>query len=329
LGLYHSETDFAGTDARKSTVMGRAALLEERPELAEAWDEVDRLFRVQTTRSFWEKARNSVALSKQILPDARELDEHDADLDDPVGEKTKVPVPWVVHKYERRALLLLTKRCHIYCRYCFRRTHDPSERLDPSPEELAAAIAYIQGSGVSEVILSGGDPLAVRDSLLFRILDELAVIPTRRVHTRAPIVAPNRITDELVEGLAARAPVWVIVHANHPDELGPDTDAALARLVDAGIPVLNQSVLLRGVNDDADTLRRLCEALVERRVRPYYLHHPDAVTGNAHFRVSQSEGLALYRTLRSSLSGLALPRYVLDRPDGGGKVDVERFVLGG
>jgi lysine 2,3-aminomutase len=303
--------------------MGRTELLKERPELRAIWDQVDAQFMVQTTRSFWEKARYSDALSKQVLPDPRELDTEEGDLDDPVGEKSRVPVPWVVHKYPGRALLLLTKRCHVYCRYCFRRTHSPSERLDPSPEELARAVGYIQGSGVSEVILSGGDPLAVRDARLFDVLDQLAGIPNRRLHTRAPITAPHRISERLVAGLAARAPIWVVVHTNHPDELDSEVDAALALLIDAGIPVLNQSVLLRGINDDADTLKRLFESLVERRVAPYYLHHPDAVTGNAHFRVSLEEGLRIYRELRASLSGLALPRYVIDLPSGEGKVDVE------
>ena len=321
--LYHDEADSAGIRGGKSLVVGRKELLGERPELAHVWDAVDSQFTVQTTRSFWDKARSSEALSKQVLPDPRELVAWEGDLDDPVGEKSNTPVPWVVQKYDRRALLMLTKRCHVYCRYCFRRTHDPSDRLDPLPGELAAAIQYIQGAGVSEVILSGGDPLAVRDARLFEVLDQLDAVPSRRLHTRAPIVAPHRITESLVAGLSMRAPVWVVVHANHPDELGSDTDAALSKLVDAGIPVLNQSVLLRGVNDDADTLKRLFEALVARRVLPYYLHHPDAVTGNGHFRVSREEGLRIYGMLRASLSGIALPRYVFDHPSGQGKVDVE------
>ena len=184
---------------------------------------------------------------------------------------------------------------------------------------------YLNTAEISEVILSGGDPLAVKDTLLFEVLDHLAGIANRRIHTRAPITAPERITPELVRGLAERGPLWVIVHVNHPDELGPDVDEALARLIQAGIPVLNQSVLLRGVNDDPAVLIALSEALVQRNVFPYYLHHTDQVVGNQHFRVSLERGMAIYSDMKRQLSGLALPRYVIDQPDGTGKVDVALY----
>jgi lysine 2,3-aminomutase len=232
-------------------------------------------------------------------------------------------MPWVVRKHDDRVLVLLTKRCHVYCRYCFRRNHRPGEGEDPTAEEWEAALAYAVASGAHEAILSGGDPLAVRDEKLFEAIDRLrTAIPVIRIHTRAPIAYPARVTPALVEGLAARKPVWVVVHANHLRELDANVDAALARLVDAGIPVLNQSVLLAGVNDDAGTLADLCEGLVERRVFPYYLHHTDAATGNAHLRVNVERGLEIYEELRRRVSGLALPAYVVDPPDGSGKVPV-------
>jgi len=230
----------------------------------------------------------------------------------------------VICKHRDRVLLLLTKRCHLYCRYCFRRNHEPGERQDPTPDELEAALAWCADSGARELILSGGDPLAVRDRVLFGILDRLRIIPVIRVHTRAPITAPERVTPALVAGLRERGPVWVTVHANHPRELTGPALAALARLVDAGIPVLNQSVLLAGVNDDVETLTALSEALVSARVFPYYLHHPDHASGNAHFRVDPRRGLALHRALARRVSGIALPTYVVDLPDGSGKIPVER-----
>jgi len=185
-------------------------------------------------------------------------------------------------------------------------------------------LTYARGSGAREVILSGGDPLAIRDDRLFHAIDGVrtGASPVIRIHTRAPITSPARVTPALVQGLAARAPTWVIVHCNHAAELTPAVRAALARLVDAGIPVLNQSVLLAGVNDDAEVLVSLCEELVALRVFPYYLHHPDAVPGNAHFRVPVAKGLRIYADMTRRLSGLALPRYVVDPPDGTGKRDV-------
>lgn len=309
-------------------MVGRSAILAARPDLAGVWDRADAAFPVRVTRSWWDRvdpADPSDPLARQVLPDPAELVPAAGDLDDPVGELGLSPVPWVVRKHDDRVLVLLTKRCHLYCRYCFRRTHAPGDALDPTPAAREAALAYAAECGAREVILSGGDPLALRDQDLFDAIDRVRAGPSVRVvrvHTRAPITAPDRVTPALVAGLARRGPVWIVVHANHPRELSPDVDAALGRLVGAGLPVLSQAVLLRGVNDDADTLASLCEALVERRVLPYYLHHPDAVTGNAAFRVSVAEGLALHAALRSRLSGVALPRYVVDPPNGSGKIDV-------
>lgn len=306
-------------------VVGRPELLAHRPDLAEVWDGADAAFPVRVTRSFYGRMNPddpNDPLALQVLPSASELVPAPGDLDDPVGDLRMSPLPWVVRKHADRVLVLMTKRCQIYCRYCFRRNIEHGEQ-DPTDAELAAALAYAKTSGAHEVILSGGDPLAVTDERLFGAIDAVRPeVPVVRIHTRAPIALPSRVTPALVEGLRKRAPVWVIVHTNHPRELAPDVDEALSRLVDAGIPVLNQSVLLAGVNDDPAVLQALSEALVERRVFPYYLHHPDAASGNAAFRVTFERGLAIYAELAKRVSGLALPAYVVDPPDGSGKIPV-------
>ena len=315
--------------------MGRPEALRRIKRLSDAaWRAADRLFPVRVPRAWFDQINPDDPddpLALQALPDPRELLTGMDDLGDPVGEQALQPLPWLVQKHPDRVLLLLTRRCHLYCRYCFRRTaphHAGPE--DPDDEALDAAIAYCVASKPREVILSGGDPLAVTDTRLFRVMDALRpAVPVLRVHTRAPITAPERVTEALVAGLRARAPVWVFVHCNHPRELSPEVRAALARLVDAGVPVLNQAVLLRGVNDDVDTLVALCEALVALRVYPYYLHHTDRVAGNAHLRVDPAAGLALHKALSRRVSGLALPSYVVDPPDGSGKIQVERAVAEG
>lgn len=262
-----------------------------------------------------------------MLPDAREALADSGDREDPVGDARQSPVAWGVRKHADRVLLLLTKRCHLYCRYCFRRNHSPGDAQDPSPEEWTELLAWAAASGAREAIFSGGDPLAVSDERLLSAMDVLRpAIPVIRLHTRAPITYPRRVTPALAEGLAARGPVWVLVHANHPAELTGEVAAALGRLVDAGLPVLNQAVLLAGVNDDVDVLAALSERLLSLRVFPYYLHHPDHAAGNAHFRVSPERGVALHRALRARTSGIGLPAYVVDLPDGSGKIPVEEWL---
>ncbi|MEM6928349.1 MAG: KamA family radical SAM protein, partial [Myxococcota bacterium] len=259
-----------------------------RPDLTDTLRAVDQAFAIRITRSFWERFDPDDPddpLALQVMPDPRELaDDPDAEPD-PVGDAARSPLPWVVHKYPNRVLLLATKRCHLHCRYCFRRNHHPSEALDPTPEEWQAALDYAATAGVEEVILSGGDPLMLTDRQLAASLTALRSVPVRRIHTRAPITFPERVGPGLVDVLQAHAPVWLAVHCNHPRELTPEVDRALAVLVDGGVPVVNQAVLLRGVNDDPDTLVELCNAMTRRRVRPYYLHLTDRARGNAHLRV--------------------------------------------
>jgi lysine 2,3-aminomutase len=315
--MYHAEP-------RVGAVLGPGALLRRLPALPEALlRAADGVFPVRLTRSWLARMGAAVdgPLGVQALPRQDELETHPGDVPDPVGESLRRPVPWVVQKHPDRVLLLVTRRCHLYCRYCFRRDQHDSD--EPGAEALARALAYARDSGAREAILSGGDPLTLSDGRLFGIIDALRpAVPVVRVHTRAPITAPHRVTAALVEGLRARGPVWVLVHANHPDELSADVREALARLVDAGLPVLNQAVLLKGVNDDVDVLEGLSDALLSLRVFPYYLHHTDAVPGNAAFRVDVDRGLALHAELARRVSGIGLPRYVIDPPDGSGKVDV-------
>jgi len=307
-------------------MVGRPELLARFEQLSGVdWEALEARFPVGVPRAFLDAAEGSgrEAVLRQALPDPRELVSDAGDVPDPVGEQRLSPLPWVVRKHKDRVLLLLTKRCHLYCRYCFRADHQPGADVDPTEQEWAAMLEYARQSGADEVILSGGDPLAIRDQRLFDAIDAVRThVPVIRIHTRAPITFPTRVTEALITGLKERNPVWVIVHCNHAAELTPEVRAALSRFVDAGIPVLNQSVLLRGVNDDAEVLSALCTELVRLRVFPYYLHHPDAVPGNAHFRLTQEEGRAIYAALSTKVSGLALPRYVYDPPDGSGKRDV-------
>lgn len=260
-------------------------------------------------------------------PDAAELETGPGDLDDPVGERLVNPVPFVVRKHGDRALLLVTARCHVYCRFCFRRSFPDGEHRDPSPRALDRALSWLAGErGLREVILSGGDPLVLPDEALAELVARLSAIPhlTRlRVHTRAPVHDPARVTPALVEALSLGLPMRVVLHFNHPREITAETRRVAALFRDAGIPLLNQSVLLAGVNDDEATLERLSRALVREGIRPYYLHHPDRVAGSRAFWVEIERGLALYGGLARRLAGgVGLPRYVIDLPDGTGKVPV-------
>ena len=314
--MYHAEP-------RPGAVLGPGALARRLQGIPETLlRAADAAFPVRITRSWLSRMVDPQGpLGVQAVPRAGELVAAPGDVPDPVGESLRRPLPWVVQKHPDRVLLLVTRRCHLYCRYCFRRDQHGTD--EPGAGGLDRAIAFAVQSGAREAILSGGDPLTLSDARLFGVIDALRpAVPVIRVHTRAPITAPHRVTDALVAGLRARAPLWVLVHANHPDELSAEVRAALGRLVDAGLPVLNQAVLLRGVNDDADVLEALSDALLGLRVFPYYLHHTDAVPGNAAFRVGVEEGLALHAELARRVSGIGLPRYVIDPPDGSGKIDV-------
>jgi lysine 2,3-aminomutase len=264
-------------------------------------------------------------IARQFVPDMRELRERPEESADPIGDAARSPVEGVVHRYPDRVLLKLTPVCATYCRFCFRReTVGPHGQPMLSRQALGQALAYIaQRPQVWEVILSGGDPLVLSDRRLKDVVTRLAAIAhvkIIRIHTRMPVVDPARITPRLAA--AVKAPgkaTYVVLHANHPRELSPAARAACATFIDAGIPMLSQTVLLRGVNDDAQTLGELMRAFVECRIKPYYLHHCDLAPGTSHFRTTIAEGQALMRALRGRHSGLCQPTYVLDIPGGHGK----------
>ncbi len=264
----------------------------------------------------------------QFLPDEAELDTGVDEAVDPIGDLSHSPVEGIVHRYPDRVLLMPTRVCASYCRFCFRRERvGPGRGASLTPAELDAALAYIAGRPqIWEVILTGGDPLVLsarRLSALMARLAAIAHLKVVRLHTRVPAVAPERVTGALVAALKRSGKaVFVALHANHPRELTAEARAACARLIDAGIPMLSQSVLLRGVNDDPETLAALMRAFVETRIRPYYLHHGDAAPGTSHLRVGLAEGQALVRSLRGRVSGLCQPTFVLDIAGGHGKVPV-------
>lgn len=278
--------------------------------------------------------RKGDPIGLQFIPDVRELTIADAERPDPIGDHLHTAVPGLVHRYRDRALIKPTHLCAVYCRFCFRRdvVGDPSAATLP-PDALAAVLAAIrERTDIWEVILTGGDPLVLAPSRLAPILAELRRIPhvrVIRIHTRVPLVAPERVTEPLVRLLREHAPVWVVLHANHPREFTPAGLAACAALVDAGVPMLSQSVLLKGVNDDLETLEQLLRTLVEQRIKPYYLHHADLVEGTSHLRVPLAEGRRLVRALRDRVSGLCMPLYVLDIPGGFGKVPADDAWIAG
>ncbi|MDR3510758.1 MAG: lysine-2,3-aminomutase-like protein [Caulobacteraceae bacterium] len=274
-------------------------------------------------------------IARQFIPDEAELDLLPGEMADPIGDAAHSPVPGVVHRYPDRALLMLTHSCATYCRFCFRReTVGPGGGGTLSGEALEAALGYIAGQPqIWEVILTGGDPLVLSPRRLGAVMDRLAAIEhvkVVRLHTRVPAVDPDRITDALVAALKrAGKAVYVALHANHPRELTPAARAACARLIDAGLPMVSQTVLLAGVNDDPEVLGALMRAFVETRIKPYYLHQADLAPGTGHLRTSIAEGQALMRALRGRFSGLCQPTYVLDTPGGHGKVPVGPSYLSG
>ena len=259
-------------------------------------------------------------IARQFLPDGRELDRRPEELDDPIGDDARSPTRGLVHRYSDRVLLKLVSVCAVYCRFCFRR-----ESVGPGGPALdeaafADALGYIRARPeIWEAVLTGGDPLALSPRRLAGVTRALAEIPHLKVlrwHTRLPVAAPERVTPELAAALCEGhdRTVYVALHANHPRELTPEARAACARLQATGAAMVSQSVLLKGVNDDVETLAALMRAFVEMKVKPYYLHHPDQAPGTSHFRVGVAEGQALMRALRRRVSGLAMPTYVLDLP---------------
>jgi len=262
-------------------------------------------------------------IARQFVPDERELRFDPQESRDPIGDDAHSPVEGIVHRYPDRVLLKLVNACAVYCRFCFRREMVGPGRGGLSGAALSAALDYIRSRPqIWEVILTGGDPLVASARRLKAVMTELAAIDhvkVIRVHTRVPVAAPEKISTALVAALRTAKATFVVLHANHPRELSKPARAACARFIDAGIPMVSQSVLLRGINDDADTLCALMRALVECRIKPYYLHHADLAPGTAHLRTTIAQGQTLMRALHGRVSGLCQPAYVLDIPGGHGK----------
>ncbi len=267
-------------------------------------------------------------IAAQYRPSAAELIRAPDELVDPIGDEAHAPVAGIVHRYADRVLLKPLHVCPVYCRFCFRReVVGPEGAGTLTQAELDAAFAYIASRPeIWEVILTGGDPFMLSERRARMITERLAAIDHVKVvrwHTRVPVVDPARVTPEFVEAIKAEgATTYVALHANHPRELTPAARAAIARIVDSGIPMLSQSVLLKGVNDDAATLEALMRAFVEARVKPYYLHHLDKAPGTSHFRCTIEAGQHLAQELRARASGLCQPTYVLDIPGGYGKAAI-------
>jgi lysine 2,3-aminomutase len=268
-------------------------------------------------------------IARQFLPSLEELNTLPEERADPIGDNAHSPVAGIVHRHRDRVLFKVVAACPVYCRFCFRREMiGPGHDNALSKEDFEAALAYIAGhSEIWEVILTGGDPFILSPRRMAEITGRLADIPHVKIirwHTRVPVTDPARVTDALVAALhAPGATTFVAVHANHPREFSPDARRAITRLADGAIPLVSQTVLLKGVNDDAETLAALMRCFVENRIKPYYLHHPDLAPGTSHFRLGIEDGLALMRELRARLSGLAMPTYMLDIPGGFGKVALE------
>jgi lysine 2,3-aminomutase len=301
-----------------------ALTADERAGLAASKD----LFRVGITpyyASLMDPVHASCPIRMQSIPNVREADIRPEELRDPLGEDTHNPAPSVIHKYPDRVLFLVVDRCGIYCRHCNRRRLVGGDE-PPTTDELEAGIAYIARTPrIRDVLLSGGDPLLLSTRRLDHLLGKLRAIPhveTIRIGTRLPVVCPMRVDDELCAALRKHHPLFVNTHFNHPVELTADARRACERLVDAGIPVGNQTVLLRGVNSSVRTLRALMRGLLRARVRPYYLFQGDTVIGTDHLRTTVEDAMRLYEGLRGWINGMAVPHLVLDAPGGGGKVPI-------
>jgi lysine 2,3-aminomutase len=263
---------------------------------------------------------------KQAVPVVQELHLTHADMDDPLHEDVDSPAPHVTHRYPDRVLFLVTSVCSMYCRHCTRRRFAGHTDRAISRDEIMEGVRYIQNTPeVRDVLISGGDPLTLTDDALEFIIRELRAIPhveIIRIGTRTPVVMPQRITGELCTMLRKYHPIWLNTHFNHPNEITPQSRRACEMLVDAGIPVGNQSVLLKGVNDCPHIMKKLVHELVKMRVRPYYIYQCDLSMGIEHFRTAVGKGIEIIEKLRGYTSGFAVPTYVIDAPGGGGKIPV-------
>ncbi len=273
-------------------------------------------------------------IRRTMIPTANELVPSPGEARDPLGEETQSPIPGLIHRYPDRVLFMATEYCSAYCRYCTRsRLVGQAERKRYCLPQWEKAVAYIAATpSVRDVIISGGDPLTLPDEPLEWLLMNLRAIPhveIIRIGTKTPAVLPMRVTGALTKILRRANPLWMSLHFTHPDELTPETAEACSRLADAGLPLGSQTVLLRGVNDDPETMRRLMTGLMKIRVRPYYIYQCDPILGSGHFRTPVAKGLEIIKALRGRISGYAVPQYVIDAPGGGGKIPLlPEYVMG-
>lgn len=265
-------------------------------------------------------------IAKQFLPDLREAKILPQELYDPTGDYPHAPTKALVHRHPNRVLLKPTHACEVYCRFCFRREMVGPNGDTISQSDVDEALSYIEThTEISEVILTGGDPLVLSPSRIKKIMQRLQAIPHVkwiRFHTRVPIVAPHKIDVEMAEALRGIKPVLMAIHMNHAKEMTPESGAALARLAHNGVVLLGQSVLLKGVNDTPEAIIDLFEVMMVNRIKPYYLHHPDLTAGTSHFRLSLEDGMALMNRVRAQVSGVCVPQYTLDIPGGVHKIPV-------
>lgn len=275
----------------------------------------------------------SEGIRKQFVPSQEELHIKDNELSDPISDFPFSPVKGLVHRYPDRCLLKVVNVCPVYCRFCFRREQLGPKQKSLTPEDLRKCYEYIAAQPeIWEVILTGGDPLILKPKMLSEILKALENIPhveVIRFHTRIPVVDSKRITKALIRALKINKAVYIMLHANHPDEFTEEAISACARLIDAGFPMLSQSVLMKGINDSPEVMAKLMKTFVKHRIKPYYLHHGDLAKGTSHFRTTLEEGQTIMQALRGHYSGLCQPTYMLDIPGGFGKIPVGPHYVSG
>jgi lysine 2,3-aminomutase len=266
---------------------------------------------------------------KQVIPSPDELENSELDSEDPLHEEPQMPVDRLIHRYKDRAVLVSTNRCTMQCRFCFRKRYwkSNSTRNDISEAELEAVCKYLKETpSIREILLSGGDPLIFNDSKLKYILDKLYAVKNIdivRIATRVPVTLPKRITNNLSNLLSQYPGLWIVTHFNHPKEVNKNSLEACNKIIKSGTPILNQTVLLKGVNDSADTLEELFRSLVKNKIKPHYLFHVDPVKSVTHFSTGIQKGLDILKEFRSTLSSIAVPHFAIDLPEGGGKVSLQ------
>lgn len=283
-------------------------------------------YSVGISRHLLDLIKQSEGVAKQFIPSTDELVAGNRAMLDPIGDSANSPIKGIIHRYPDRCLLQPVTVCPVYCRFCFRREVVGKGNPSLNASELQACYDYIQAHPeLWEVILSGGDPLILKPKQLAKIilaLDAIKHVEIIRIHTRVPMLEPKRIDPNMLVTLTLRKPIYIVLHINHPGEFSEQAVAAIDSLVNSGIVLLGQTVLLKGVNDNTETLSALMRTMIKHRIKPYYLHHVDLAVGTTHFRTSVADGQALVASLRGKYSGLCQPEYVLDIPGGAGKVPI-------